>query len=129
MVVLGACCPSSIHLTQRSIITSALWRSDGSWQRIRDHLVQWVRVSENRAPSPSAASLDSQSVASAVMVNEAVGYDGGKKLKGRKRFTLVDTLGLLIAVRVVAANVPHRAGAKQLLDGVHQERHPPTPLS
>ena len=57
------------------------------------------------------------------MVHQAVGYDAGKKIKGRKRFTLVDTLGLLIAVRVVAASVPERQGAKQLLEALHQERH------
>ncbi len=99
------------------------WRDDGSWKRIHDHLVQWVRISENREATPSAASLDSQSVPTTVMVHEQVGYDGGKKIKGRKRFTLVDTLGLLIAVRVVAADVPEREGAKQLLQQVHQERH------
>lgn len=98
------------------------WREDGSWKRIHDHLVQWVRVMEEREPSPSAASLDSQTVPSAVMVHQAVGYDGAKQIKGRKRFTLVDTLGLLIAVRVVAADVPERQGAKQLLTQVHQER-------
>lgn len=57
------------------------------------------------------------------MVAQAVGDDGGKKIKGRKRFTLVDTLGLLIAVRVVAANVPELEGAKQLLNQLNQERH------
>lgn len=98
------------------------WRHDGSWQRIHDHLVQWVRVAQERLPSPSAASLDSQTVPSAVMVHQAVGYDAGKKIKGRKRFTLVDTLGLLIAVQVVAANVPEREGAKQLLHQLNQER-------
>ncbi len=99
------------------------WRNDGSWQRIHDHLVQWVRVDADRNSTPTAASLDSQSVPTAVMVHQAVGYDGGKKIKGRKRFTLVDTLGLLIAVRVVAASVPEREGAKQLLETLHQERH------
>lgn len=98
------------------------WRKDGSWQRIHDHLVQWVRVTEDHLASPSAASLDSQTVATAVMVHEAVGYDAGKKIKGRKRFTLVDTLGLLIAVRVVAGNVPEREAALQLLQQIHQER-------
>jgi putative transposase len=56
------------------------------------------------------------------MVNKAVGYDAGKKIKGRKRFTLVDTLGLLIAVKVVAASTPERQGAKQLLQTVKVER-------
>ncbi len=99
------------------------WRDDGTWKRIHDHLVQWVRVDANRESSPTAASLDSQTVSTAVMVHQAVGYDGGKKIKGRKRFTLVDTLGLLIAVQVVAASVPEREGAKQLLTKLDQERH------
>lgn len=99
------------------------WRLDGSWQRIHDRLVQWVRLDANRDHSPTAASLDSQTVPTAVMVHQAVGYDGGKKIKGRKRFTLVDTLGLLIAVQVVAASVSEREGAKQLLAKLDQERY------
>lgn len=78
------------------------WRDDGSWIRIHNRLVAWVRVSADRYPSASAASLDSQSVPTAVMVNQAVGYDAAKKLKGRKRLTLVDTLGLLLGVPVVS---------------------------
>jgi putative transposase len=85
--------------------------------------LSWVRVDANRNSTPTAASLDSQSVPTAVMVHQAVGYDGGKKIKGRKRFTLVDTLGLLIVVRVVAASVPEREGAKQLLQTLDKERH------
>jgi putative transposase len=98
------------------------WRDDGSWKRIHERLVEWVRVMENRDSSPSAASMDSQTVPTSVMVNQSVGYDAGKKLKGRKRFTLVDTLGLLMMVRVVAASTPEREGAKQLLNQVHIER-------
>lgn len=98
------------------------WRDDGSWKRVHDHLVQWVRVMENRNFTPSAASMDSQTVPTSVMVNHSVGYDAGKKIKGRKRFTLVDTLGLLIRVRVVAASVQEREGAKQLLQQVYIER-------
>jgi transposase len=100
------------------------WRNDGSWKRIHDHLVQWVRVDQDREFSPSAASLDSQSVPTAVMIHEAVGYDAGKKIKGRKRFTLVDTLGLLISVKMVAASVPEREGAKQLLRGLQKNSTP-----
>ena len=98
------------------------WRDDGNWKRIHDTLFEQVRRTAGRDPSPSAASLDSQSVPTSVMVHEAVGYDGAKKIKGRKRFTLVDTLGLLMAVHVVAANVPEREGAKQLLSKVNQDR-------
>ena len=98
------------------------WRDDGTWKRVHDKLVTWCRVEQNRHPSPSAGSLDSQSVPTAVMVNQHVGYGAGKKTKGRKRFTLVDTLGLLIMVNVVAANVPEREGAKQLLHKLDSER-------
>ena len=99
------------------------WRNDGSWKRVHDHLVGWVRVAQGRDSSPSVASVDSQTVPTAVMVSAAVGYDGGKKLKGRKRFTMVDTLGLLLMVKVVAADVQERDGAKQLLTKMNQERH------
>ena len=98
------------------------WRNDGTWKRVHDHLMQWVRVSEGHHPSPSAGSLDSQTVPTAVMVQQSVGYDAGKQTKGRKRFTLVDTLGLLLALTVVAASTPEREGAKQVLQQVHQER-------
>jgi putative transposase len=83
------------------------WRNDGTWKRVHDHLVPWVRVIEGRDPSPSAGSLDSQTVPTAVMVQQAVGYDAGKQTKGRKRFTLVDTLGLLMALKVVAVRTPN----------------------
>jgi transposase len=99
------------------------WRIDGSWKQIHDRLVAWVRVSQDRAPSPSVASVDSQTVPTAVMVRDSVGYDAGKKTKGRKRFTMVDTLGLLLMVKVVAADIPERDGAKQLLTQMNQERH------
>ena len=98
------------------------WRDDGTWKRVHDHLVQWVRVLEDHPSTPSAASLDSQSVPTAVMVHESVGYDAAKKTKGRKRFTLVDTFGLLLSVKVVAASVAEREGAKQLLHKLMEER-------
>jgi transposase len=81
------------------------WRNDGSWQRINDRLVEWVRVAEDRDPSPSVASVDSQTVPTAVMVSDSVGYDAGKKTNGRKRFTLVDTLGLLNGLTVGCTGV------------------------
>jgi putative transposase len=62
--------------------------------------------------------IDSQSVKSAAGGNDAVGYDAGKQIKGRKRFLAVETLGLVMAVFVTAASTPEREGAKTLLSRV-----------
>jgi putative transposase len=98
------------------------WRIDGTWERLNHTLHQWVRVSENRAVSPSAAILDSQSVKTATPAAIEVGYDSAKQIKGRKRHLLVDTLGLVLMVVVSAANVPERVGAKLVLARLHSVR-------
>jgi len=85
---------------------------------MHDHLREWIRIEANRQPSPSEASIDSQSVKSAAGVQEAVGFDGGKLIKGRKRFLTVDTLGLVLRVLVTAANVGEREGGKRVLKRV-----------
>lgn len=81
------------------------WRQDGTWDRILDALRRQVREAEGREPEPTAAAVDSQSVPSSSSGGEQRGYDGGKKVKGRKRHIAVDTLGLLLSVVVTAANV------------------------
>ena len=96
------------------------WRNDGTWLAIHDRLHSWVRADRGRQESPSEAILDSQSVTTATMVNEAVGYDGAKNRKGRKRHTVTDTLGLVLRVVVTAASVPERAGGKQVLTKVRK---------
>ena len=68
------------------------WRKDGTWLKIHDQLREWTRIEADRQPSPSEAIIDSQSVKSAAMVHQSVGYDAGKHIKGRKRFMTVDTL-------------------------------------
>ena len=90
------------------------WRKDGTWLTLHDRLRVWVRVAHDRAISPSEAIIDSQSVKSAAMVNQAVGYDAGKQIKGRKRFLSVDTLGLLLRVYVMAASTGEREGGKRV---------------
>lgn len=86
------------------------WRKDGTWLKLHDQLRAWTRIEQERQPSPSEAIIDSQSVKSAAMVSVSVGWDGGKLIKGRKRFLTVDTLGLVLRVLVTAASVGEREG-------------------
>lgn len=96
------------------------WQQDGTWIEIHDRLREFSRIEQERQRSPSEASIDSQSVKTAAMVHEAVGYDAGKQIKGRKRFLCVDTLGFVLRALVTAASVGEREGGKQVLQRVKQ---------
>lgn len=98
------------------------WRLDGTWERIHRYLRQWIRLKQERPGSPSVAIIDSQSVRIGVLTNKAVGFDGGKQVKGRKRHLLVDTLGLVLMVVVTAANVSDQAGARTIFAKLERQK-------
>ncbi len=90
------------------------WRRSGDWERIYNALRRLERLRQGRAAEPGAGSLDSQSVKSVGGKQEARGFDAGKKITGRKRHLLVDTIGLPVALCVTAASKSDQAGAKSL---------------
>ena len=95
------------------------WRKSGLWERLNESLRLKVRVAAGRKPSPTAAILDSQSVKGAEQGGATVGYDAGKKIAGRKRHLLVDTLGMILGVKVTPASVQDREGAVLLLASLY----------
>ncbi|MBC7942725.1 MAG: IS5 family transposase [Chitinophagaceae bacterium] len=90
------------------------WAAAGTFEAMHDRLRQQWRGRMGRAPEPSAAIIDAQSTRSTAQGGNT-GFDAGKKVKGRKRHLVVDTLGLLLAVTVTAASVQDRDAAAEVV--------------
>ncbi|WSW03293.1 transposase [Streptomyces sp. NBC_01005] len=94
----------------------AKWEADGTTEQVHDLLRERTRRANARSGAPFAAVVDAQSVNTSSNVTEASqGIDAGKKIKGRERHLITDTLGLVLTVLVTAASVHDSVGGKQAL--------------
>ena len=96
------------------------WSDAGVWDHVHDVLYRRCRDLEGREESPTAAIIDSQSVKTGPDAREQVGFDAGKRIKGRKRHLVTDMLGLMLRVEVHSAGVQDRDGAALVLDRITQ---------
>ncbi|MFF3404325.1 IS5 family transposase, partial [Streptomyces sp. NPDC002659] len=95
----------------------AAWRDEGILTQLNYDLTGLARVKEGRKPEPTASVIDTQSVKTSTNVPLASqGTDAAKKIVGRKRGILTDTIGLILAVTVTAASLSENAVGIQLLD-------------
>ena len=97
------------------------WRNDGTWEKLNKALVERRRKKANREASPSVGVIDSQSIKCSEWGVVPKGYDGHKKVNGRKRHIVVDTLGLVLVIVVHAANMHDSPAARLVVSRLAQQ--------
>jgi putative transposase len=93
-----------------------MWRLEGTWERLNRAMRERLRVRLARDPQPSAGIVDSRSAKTTGVGGEQRGFDGGKKVRGRKGHLLVGTEGMVVEARVHSAKVPDQDGIRRLLE-------------
>lgn len=96
------------------------WKREGTLEQIQQALVEKIRKQQGRRTEPTVGIIDAQSVKTTLVAGEARGFDAGKKVKGRKRHLIVDTLGLVLAVVIQNAGVQDRDGASEVIKLLQQ---------
>jgi putative transposase len=97
------------------------WKRDGLIEEVHDVLAEKIRTNVGKNPTPSVGIVDSQSAKACNLCEGEVGYDGGKKTKGRKRHIVVDTLGLIMIVVIHAANIHDSIGARKVMQSLKEK--------
>jgi putative transposase len=113
--------PSDFPKWQSVYYYFAKWKKDGTIETIHESMVEKIRVKVGKKEEPTVGILDSQSVKTTDVSCSETGFDAGKRIKGRKRSIIVDTLGLILCVAVHSAGIQDRNGGLPVIEKLKEK--------